>query len=140
RRNGIPRQSEDERAAAHAERNGLARLDRYLPEDLFDAELRLDPADEIVRSDRNAARGDEYVCLETARDRVAMRALVVRDGGEALDLCACSGKGTREHECVRLIDLPRLERCPRRDELAPRRKHDDARAARADDFDGTRSG
>ena len=69
RRDRVPRQAEDERLAAHAERDRLARLDRDAPEDLLDAELPLDRADEIVLADRDAARGDEDVGREPALER-----------------------------------------------------------------------
>ena len=42
---------------------------RRPPEDLLDAELGLDPTDEVVRPDGDAARGDEHVRLEAELDR-----------------------------------------------------------------------
>ena len=67
---------------------GLPGLDRDSPEDLFDAELGLDSPDEVVRADRDAARGHEHVVLEPARDRLAMGVLVVGDRRQALDRSA----------------------------------------------------
>src|SRR5262249_58142488 len=78
RRDRIPRQPEDEGLAAHAERDRLARLHRDAPEHLFDPELRLDPADEVMRADRDTARREQDVCTEPALERLAVRALVVR--------------------------------------------------------------
>ena len=55
RRDGVPRQPEDERRATHAERDRLPGFDRDPPEDLFDAELGLDSPNEVVRADRDTA-------------------------------------------------------------------------------------
>ena len=63
RRNGIARQAEYERRAADAERHRLARLHGNPPEHLFDAQLGLDSADQVVGSDGDASGGDEDVCL-----------------------------------------------------------------------------
>ena len=46
---------------------------------------RLDPAHEVVRPDRDAARGHEDVALEAAFERVAVRVLVVRHGDDVGD-------------------------------------------------------
>ena len=73
RRDGVARQAEDERPPADAERERLAGLDRDAPEDLLDAELAEDPADEVVRPDGDAARRDEHVGSEPALERGAMR-------------------------------------------------------------------
>ena len=55
RRHGIARQAEDERLAADAERERLARLDRDAPEDLANAEVGRDTANEVVRPHRDAS-------------------------------------------------------------------------------------
>ena len=55
RRHGIAGEPEDERLAAPAEGERLARLHRHAPEDLVDAELGADLANEVVRADRDAA-------------------------------------------------------------------------------------
>ena len=71
RRDRVARQAEDERPVADAERDRLARSHGHAPEDLLDPELGLDPADEVVRADRHAARGDEHVVLEALPNRIA---------------------------------------------------------------------
>ena len=71
RRDRVARQAEDERPAADAERDRLARPHGDAPEDLLDPELGLDPPDEVVRADRDAARGDEHVVLEALPNRIA---------------------------------------------------------------------
>src|SRR5207253_1603262 len=71
----ISGEPEDEGRPTHAKRKGLARLDRDPPEDLFDPQLGQDPAYEIVRSHRHAARCDEHVACETSLERLAMRRL-----------------------------------------------------------------
>src|SRR5258708_34950247 len=81
RRDGIPGQTEDERAVTDAERQRFARLHGNAPEHLLDAELGLDAPDQVVWSDGNAAGGDEHGRLEPELERRAMRLLVVGDGG-----------------------------------------------------------
>ena len=61
RRHGIAGKPEHERRVAHAERDRLPGLDRDTPEHLVDAELRGDAANQVVRSDRHAARADDDV-------------------------------------------------------------------------------
>src|SRR4029077_20781049 len=113
----VAREAEDEHGPAYPERHGLARPDGDAPEDLLDAELRLDAAEEVVRADGHAARGNEHVVLETLLDGAAMRGFVVRDGGQS------GGDGTlglelsSEHDAVRLVPLARPERRPGRFEL-----------------------
>src|SRR5262249_62296664 len=116
-------------APADPEREGLPRLDRDTPEHLLDTELCLEPPDEVMRADGDAARGDEDVCVEPTHEGVAMRVLVVRSGREHLDLGACGLEKRCEHPPVRLEDLAGLQVVARRPELAPGREHGRARSA-----------
>ena len=136
----MPGQAENERVAARPEGERLARLDRDTPEHLLDAELPLDLADEIVLADRDAARRDEDVALETTLERLSQRRLVVGNGRRADDLRARDGQRSGEHERVRLVDLPGLERLARRDELAAGGKDRHARPTRARDRGDADSG
>ena len=74
RRERVPRQPEHERRVANAERERLAGPHRHAPEDLLDPEPRLDPADEVVRPDRDAAGGDDHIRLERPRQSACSRA------------------------------------------------------------------
>jgi hypothetical protein len=131
RRDGVPGQAEDERLAAHAERDRLARLHGDPPEDFLHAELLLDRADEIVLADRDAARRDQDVGREPDLQRRAHCVLVVRDRRLGHHLGARRGQRRREHEAVRLVDLPRAERPAGIDELASGGEHNDVRAPHA---------
>ena len=77
---------------------GLPGFTATPPEDLLDAELGLDRADEVVRADRDAARGDEHVVLEPALERLPVRVLVVGDRRQALDVSARRRELRREHQ------------------------------------------
>jgi len=134
RRHRVAGQPEHERAAADAERDRLAGLHGDAPEDLLDAELGLDPPDEIVRPHRDAARGDEDVRGQRALERGTVGRLVVGDRRLELDVGADGGERGREHEPVRLVDLTSGERPARRDELAARREDRDTRPAAALDL------
>ena len=106
---GLPGSPKTSVAPADAERHRLARPHGDAPEDLLDPELRLDPPDEIVRADRDAARRDEHVELEPLLERATVRVLVVGDRVEPRDLRAGGGQLGAEHRCVRLVDLARAE-------------------------------
>ena len=69
---GFPGSPKTSVSPAHAERERLPGLDRDAPEDLLDAELGSDTSNEVVRTHRDAARGDEHVRLEARRDRLPM--------------------------------------------------------------------
>ena len=107
---------------ADAERERLPRLDGDTPEDLADAELGLDSPHEVVLAHRDAARRHEHVGLETARDRAAMRILVVDDHWHDLDpsrrrvpaLPRPSRGSTRRSDPARAARLRREARCPSR--------------------------
>ena len=131
RRHRVARQPEHERLAAHAERHRLARLDRNAPEHLLDTELRLDPAHEIVRPDRDAARRDEDVRREPALERRPVRRLVVGDDRQHIDVGARGGERGREHESVRLVDLSGSKRLAGPCELRAGGEHRDARPPHA---------
>ena len=109
RRHRVAGQPEHERLTAHAERHRLARLDRDAPEHLLDAELGLDRAHEVVRTDRDAARRDENVRREAALERLPVCGLVVGDRRQRLDVGTGGGERGRQHETVRLVDLPGCE-------------------------------
>ena len=140
RRHRVPRQPEDERRASDGERDRLARLHGHAPEHLLAPELRERGPDEVVPPDGHAARGDEDVRLEPARQRCARRLLVVLHGREPLDDRAGRGELGRERERVRLVDLAGAERLSRRAELGSRREHDRPRPASAAERRRTRSG
>ena len=129
RGDGIPREAEDERVAADAERDRLAGLDCHSPEHLLDAELSLRRPDEVVLADRDTARGDEDVGRESTLDGFPQRLLVVRDGRLGLHLGARGDQRGGEHETVRLVDLARPQLPAGTDELAARREHGNPRAA-----------
>ena len=129
---GVPGQVEDQVVAADAEGHGLPRLHGHAPEELLDAELGLDLADEIVRADRGAAGGHEHVEAEQrALHRAAVLLLVVGHHPEL------RGDGTGEPErggeqqAVRLVDLPRLERLAGLPQLGARHEDPHARPLRA---------
>ena len=65
RRDRVSGEPEQQRVAPRRKGDRLARPHRDAPEDLFRAELCEDAADEVVRADGDAARGDEDVRLET---------------------------------------------------------------------------
>ena len=65
----VPGQPEHERRAADAERERLARAHRDAPERPPRRRGAASSAHEVVRPDRDAARGDEDVRLERARER-----------------------------------------------------------------------
>src|SRR5712692_9341354 len=115
----------------YTERHRLARLHGDAPEHFVDAELCLDFPDEVVRPNRNAARGDEYVRLQAARDRSPVSVVLVLDRWEPLDLGAGGGERGRSHEAVRLVHLSRLQGLARAPELRSRREHRHARPPRA---------
>src|SRR6266511_1236439 len=140
RRNRIAGQSEDQRRAAHAERDRLPRLDRDAPEDLLDAELSLELADEVELSNRHASRGHEQIRLQAALERRPVRALVVRDGGGRTDFGARTRKRGGQHDAVRLVDLAWGEPFAGRLELAPCCNHRRVRAACATDLGDARGG
>ncbi len=81
RRERVPGQAEDERRSADAEGERLARTHRDAPEDLLDAELRLDAADEVVRPDRDATRGDDHIGLRAPCTRACSSAASVSSAG-----------------------------------------------------------
>ena len=130
RRDRVARQAEDERRAAHAEGDRLARLDRDAPEHLLDAELGRDAAHEIVRPDRHAARGHEHVRLEPARERLAVSRLGVVRPCPSRSAEAPARERGHEQGRVRLVDLARGERLSGRAQLVPGGEHRRARALR----------
>ena len=71
----------------------------------------------------------DHVGLERARQRRAVRVVVVLDCRDTVDARAVLLERSGEHDAVRLVDLSWLERLARRAELGPRRENGDARAA-----------
>src|SRR6266545_4450147 len=140
RRNRIAGQSEDQRRAARAERDRLPGLDRDAPEDLLDAELSLELADEVELSNRHSSRGHEQIRLQAALERRPVRALVVRDGGGRTDFGARTRKRGGQHDAVRLVDLAWGEPFAGRLELASCCNHRRVRAACATDLGDARGG
>ena len=124
----MPGQAEDERRAAAAERERLPRPDGDAPEVLLDPELRQDPAHEVVRADRDAARADEHVRGEPALERGSVRLLVVGDRADPLDDRARGLERRGQHRPVRLVDLARPELVARCAQLGTRAEDDDARS------------
>ena len=120
RRDGVARQAEHERRAADAEREWLAGPHRDAPEHLLDAELaRAIAPHEVVRADRDAARGDERRPPRAPRASAARCALVVvGDSRRARStIGARAREQRREHDAVRLVDLARPELLAGRAEL-----------------------
>lgn len=134
RRDGIPGQPEDERGATHAERDRFARLDRHPPEDFFDAELGLNPPNEVVWPDRDAARGHEHVLLEPPRERLAMSILGIGRRREAFGASARRGELRHENQPVGFVDLARPKRLARPAKLGSRGEHGGPRLRSAEDF------
>jgi hypothetical protein len=126
RRHRVPRKPEHERIGPSSERQRLSRLHRDSPEDFLDAEFPFDPAHEIVRTHRHAARGHEHVEGQPVRQCFAMGVLLVGDDRKELDLGSGSRERRGDHRSVRLVDLARSQRVPGGAELAPRRQHGDA--------------
>src|ERR1043166_3064273 len=65
RRDGVARESEDETGLRPAEHERLAGFDRHFPEFHRAAQFFEHGLHEVVLADRNAARRDEHVALET---------------------------------------------------------------------------
>ena len=131
-------QPEDQRRASDAERDWLARLDRHAPEDLLDAELGLDPADQIVRSNGHAARRDEHVSLEALPKGLAVRVLVIGHRRQALRQRARRRQLCGEDQSIGLVDLARPKQLARRPELGSRGEHGGARPRGAHDLRNAR--
>ena len=132
RRDGVPGQPEHERPAANAERDRLARLDRDAPEHLLDAELGLDPANEVVRADGDPAGGDEDVASRPRSSACDAPPRCPRPASRSTTAPRRRARG--QHQAVRLVDLARRERLAGRAELGPGGQHGDARAPRACDL------
>ena len=109
---GFPGSPNTSLALADAERDRLARFHRDAPEHLLDTKLRLDSAHEIVWPDRNAPGRDEDICLEPARNRVAVRVLVVGDRAQPFDRRPGRRKLCIDEHAVRLVDLARARAAP----------------------------
>ena len=133
RRDGVPGQAEHERRAAGPERNRLPRLHRDAPEHLLDAELGEGRADEVVRPDRDAARGDENVGLESPLERGAEGVRVVGDRVEHRHLRPRGDEAAGQHRRVGLVDLPGAEWLAGAPQLRPRGQDRRARPAGARD-------
>src|SRR5207244_10555863 len=114
---------------ADPERDRLARLDGHAPKDLLDSELGLDPTDEVVRPNGDAARGDDDVRAQRMLESVSMRGLVVADRRHQLDDRAGGLELGRQDQPVRLVDLTRAEYLARTTELGSRWQDGGARAA-----------
>ena len=84
-----------------------------------------------MRADRHSARRDEHVRREPALDHGAVALDLVGDGAEPLDDRAGRSQARREHDAVRLVDLPAAELAPRRPQLGARRHDRDAGTPRA---------
>ena len=105
RRDRVPRQPEDERAASDAEGERLARTHRDTPEDLLDSESCLDPANQIMRPDRDTARRHDDIGAKRVLERLDVRRLAVLRRTGPLDDGARLLEGCRDHDPVRLVDL-----------------------------------
>ena len=116
-RDRVPGEAEHERPPARPEGERLPGPHRDPPEDLLDAEPREHTADEVVGPDRDAARGDDDVRLERARENAFERVLRVLRHAEALDVGARCGESGLDHDAVRLVDLARFELVARRTQL-----------------------
>ena len=138
RGNRVPGKSEHEGRAPHAERDRLPRLHGDAPEHLLDTQLRLDPADEIVRTDGDTAGRDQNVGFEPALERGAMRSLVVGHRGRTRDLGARRLQLSREDQPVRFVDLAAPQRLAGRPELGSRRDHGGPRPREAIDLRDSR--
>src|SRR5204862_3368914 len=114
RRDRVARQPEHERRSAYAEGDRLPGLDRDAPEDLLDAEVRLELPDEIVRPHRDPPRGDDDVGGERMRERSRVCLLVVAARVEPLDVGACAGQLRGEDQAVGLVDFSWSKWYPRR--------------------------
>ena len=128
---GLPGKPNTSVDAARRERDRLPGLHRDAPEHFDDAELREQPADEVVLADRHAAGGEQHVGVETALERGTRRVCVVGDGavhlrrrrprsGAAPRASPCS---TRRSRPARAARPGGAARCRSR----ARRRADDAR-------------
>jgi len=91
-------------------------------------------AHEIVRADRDAARGDEHVRRETAPKRLAVGVLVVCNRAQQLDLGTRRFQLRGQEQAVRFVDLPGLELLAGAAKLAARGQHGGARPPRDGHF------
>ena len=82
-----------------------------------------------MRSDRDAAGGDDDIRLESPGEGLLERSLRVLRGREPLDNGACLLEHARQHDPVRLVDLAGLERLSGRPQLGAGDQDRDARCA-----------
>ncbi len=129
----ISREPEDERSTPAPEREGLAGPHRDAPEHLLDPEALLDASDEVVRANRHATRRHDDIRRESLFERCLVRLFRILGRGEARHHGAGGLEQRREHDSVRLVDLPGRERLTRRAKLGSR--DDDRHAWRPVDDD-----
>ena len=126
--------------SAPAEGERLAGLHRHAPEDLVDAELGADLADQVVRADGDSAGADEHVRLEASLERRPMEARLVGNGLESRHLGTGALERGRDHRSVRFVDLARAELDAGPPELAAGAEDRDPRPAAATNLRQTDSG
>ena len=131
RGDGVSRQAENERVAAHGERQGLPGAHGDAPEDLLRAQFLERCPNEVVRPDGDSSRRHEHVRLEPTEERRPVRRLVVGDALARKDDRSGRAQQRGEHDAVRLVDLARGEGLARPPELRPGRHDRDARPGSA---------
>ena len=123
------REPEDERRIADSERHGLSGPHGDTPEHLLDTELGLDPPHEVMRPDRDTARGDERVVPEPRLQRPRCAPSSSATEPSRVDLRAGRCELGGEHHSVRLVDLAGAERSAGLAKLRSRRQYRYPRAA-----------
>ena len=116
---GLPGSPNTSVRAAAPEPQRLAGLDPHAPEDLLDAARLEGGLDVVVRADRDAAGDDQDVALQAApRPRRGWPRSRRRPAGAATTVGARGLDQRADHERVGLVDLARLGRRARRQQLA----------------------
>ena len=127
RRDGVPREPEDEPMRVSPEDERFAGLLRDLPEQTLDPDGCQLLLHEIEVADRHAPAGEEHVGAERRRERLPDHMGLIPHDGQDDRLAARLAHRGGERVGVRVDDLPRSWRLVDLDQLASRREDHDAR-------------